>query len=62
MQISVPSIECQKCADIITKAIHNVDPDAQVSVDIEAKQVNVETTAQEISLRDAITTVGHNPA
>ncbi len=62
MQINVPSIECGKCADIITKAIHNVDPEAKVNVDIEAKRVDVETSATETSLRDAITTVGHDPA
>lgn len=62
MQISVPTIECQKCADSITKAIHTVDPEAKVAVDIAAKQVNVETTAQESSLREAITTAGHDPA
>lgn len=62
MQINVPSIECEKCADIITKAIHNVDPGATVRVDIEAKRVDVETSAPETSLRDAIVTVGHNPA
>ena len=62
MQINVPTIVCDKCADTITKAIHNVDPDAQVKVDIEAKQVDVETSATETSLREAITTVGHEPA
>lgn len=61
MQISVPTIECGKCADTITKAIHNVDPGAKVSVDIEAKRVDVETTASETALRDAITTAGHDP-
>lgn len=62
MQITVPTIVCDKCAETITKAIHGVDPAAQVQISVEAKQVDIETSASESSLREAIVAVGHEPA
>ena len=55
----VPSIACEACADTITKAINNQQPDAQVSVDVENKTVTVETNALPTAIQQAIEAAGH---
>lgn len=62
LQLQVPTIVCQGCADAITNAIKEVDATAQVQVELEAKTVAVETTAAEVDIRSAITQLGHEVA
>ncbi|MEB3342878.1 heavy-metal-associated domain-containing protein [Okeania sp.] len=59
MQLKVPSIVCDGCADTITKAIKNQDSGADVQVDMEQKIVTVETKASEESMKQVITAAGH---
>ncbi|HHP7244851.1 MAG TPA: heavy-metal-associated domain-containing protein [Elainellaceae cyanobacterium] len=60
MQLNVPSIVCDGCADTITKAIHKLDSSASVNVNIETKQVEVDTQADESRIKEAIAAVGHD--
>jgi copper chaperone len=60
--LTVPSIACEVCAKTITKAIHNQEPDAQVSIDVPHKRVTVVTTASEESIKAAIANAGHEVA
>ncbi len=59
IQLNVPSIVCDSCANVVTKAIHKVDAAANVSVDVATKQVAVDTQASESALREAIAAAGH---
>ena len=59
MQLKVPSIACSGCADTITKAIKNLESEADVQVDVEQKIVTVETKASEESIKQVITAAGH---
>jgi copper chaperone len=59
LQLKVPSIVCEGCAETITKAIKSLDADAQVDVDISAKTVKVEGSQSEDSIKQAITATGH---
>ena len=59
IQLTVSSIACGGCAEAITNAIKNQIPDAQVSVDVPAKLVTVETTASEAEIKNAIAEAGH---
>ncbi|MGD1699688.1 heavy-metal-associated domain-containing protein [Dapis sp. BLCC M229] len=59
MQLKVPSIACSGCADTITKAIKNLESEADVQVDVEQKIVTVETKASEESIKEVITASGH---
>jgi copper chaperone len=61
MEIKVPSIVCQGCADTITKEIKTHEPEANVTVDIDKKIVTVDTQASEESIKQMITAVGHSP-
>lgn len=59
IQLKVPSIVCEGCADTITKAIAALDADAKVKVDLSAKTVEIETQREEAEIKDAIAAVGH---
>jgi copper chaperone len=60
--LTVPSIACEVCAKTITKAIHNQQPEAKVSVDVPQKLVTVETTASIEAIKTAIANAGHEVA
>ena len=60
--LNVPTIQCQGCADTITKEIKAHDANANVKVDIEGKKVDVTTDMSESSVKQAITVAGHKVA
>ena len=58
-QLTVLNMACSACSDTITKAIQAIDPAATVQADTKTKQVNVETQATEIAIKQAITDAGY---
>ena len=61
VQLKVPDMACDACAQAITQAVIALDADAIVTADTQTKQVTVETQASESSVREAIATAGYNP-
>ena len=59
MQLKVPSMVCDACAKSVTQAIHTVDNNANVNVDLTTKLVSVDGNATEEDLRAAIAKAGH---
>ncbi|MEM9149255.1 MAG: heavy-metal-associated domain-containing protein [Cyanobacteria bacterium P01_F01_bin.3] len=59
MTLNVPSIKCDGCAETITKEIKVHDADAKVNIDVEKKTVEVDSNMSEASVKQAITSVGH---
>lgn len=59
LQLKVPSIVCEGCAETITKALKNLDPEAKVEVELSTKIVTVEGQSSEPSIKQAITETGH---
>ena len=59
LELKVPSMVCDGCADTVTKAIKTIDSDAGVNVDLETKAVSVESQASEESIKQAIVATGH---
>jgi copper chaperone len=59
LQLTVPDMACAACVSTITQAINTVDPAAKVEADPKTKQVNVETQANEVAIKQAITTAGY---
>ena len=55
---SVPKMTCGHCAGTIDQAVKAVDPQAEVTIDLKAKQVTVRTTAGEAQIVGAIHTAG----
>lgn len=62
IQLKVPDMACGACAETITQAIQNLDSQATIKADTNTKQVTIETQASELSVREAITSAGYNPA
>ncbi len=59
MELTVPSIMCEGCVETITKAIKNLDPQAQVSADLARKTITVQTTTSRSDICTAIANTGH---
>lgn len=59
IELKVPSIACEGCAETITKAIKNSEPNADVNVNVSTKIVTVKTNASESKIKQIITEVGH---
>lgn len=62
LEIKVPSMVCQSCAETITKAIQQEESHAKVEVNLDSKIVKLETQASEESIEQIITAVGHTVA
>lgn len=59
LELSVPTMVCQVCADNITKAISAMDDRAEISIDLPEKKVTVETELSSSSLTQVIVDIGH---
>lgn len=59
LTLKVPSIKCEGCADAITKEIKVHDAEASVKVNLETKEVKVDSAMSEESVKQAITVAGH---
>ena len=55
---SVPKMTCRHCAGTIDQAVKAVDPQAEVTIDLNAKQVSVRTGAEEAKIAGAIRSAG----
>lgn len=60
--LNLPGMTCGGCARSVTAAIKELDQDAAVTVDIDARRVTVETIASEEALREAVREAGYTPA
>jgi copper chaperone len=59
MEFNVPDISCGHCVRAVTEAVKQVDPDAQVSVDLESKKVTVQTTREREAVAAALAEAGY---
>jgi copper chaperone len=60
MNFRVPSIVCDGCVTTVKEAITTHEPNAKVEVNLDTKQVTVDTEASEESIKQVITAVGHS--
>ncbi len=61
MELNIPTIVCEGCIETITKALKELDPQAQISANLASKTITIETTASPDAVRSAIINTGHNP-
>ena len=59
---SVPDMTCGHCAGTIDRAVKAIDPRAEVTIDLPAKQISVRTGAPEAQIADAIRSAGYEAA
>ncbi|MEN9518211.1 MAG: hypothetical protein RLZZ381_799 [Cyanobacteriota bacterium] len=62
IELKVPNMACSACAETITKVVQSIDPNAEVQADPQTKQVMVESSVSESSVREAIAAAGYPPA
>ncbi len=59
LKLKVSDITCDGCAETISEAIHTMEPDAKVDVDVQAKTVTVESAASEETIKQSIVAAGY---
>ncbi|MEL7522336.1 MAG: heavy-metal-associated domain-containing protein [Cyanobacteria bacterium J06633_1] len=59
INLKVPSMVCDGCVDTVKEAIVTHEPQAKVEINLDNKQVAVDTEASESSIRQIITAAGH---
>ena len=62
IEFSIPAISCGHCARAVTEAVQEVDPKAEVKVDVAARQVQVRSQTPRAALVVALTEAGYAPA
>jgi copper chaperone len=62
LNFNVPGMTCGHCARTITSTIQEIDPAAQVSIDLQSKKVEVASSAPPQQLRAAIEGAGYEVA
>lgn len=62
IEFTIPAISCGHCARSVTEAVHEVDPWAEVEVDVAAKRVSVRTEAARDRLAAVLSEAGYPPA
>jgi len=59
LTLEVKGMTCGHCANAVTRALKDVDPKAEVRVDLEAGRVQVETSASAEAIAAAVTEAGY---
>ena len=62
IQFSIPAMSCGHCVRAVTEALKGVDPQAKVDVELDARQVKVESQAAREKLVQALAEAGYAPA
>ncbi|MCJ2542388.1 heavy-metal-associated domain-containing protein [Thermostichus vulcanus] len=60
--LTVPKLACSACVETVTKAVQQLDPQAQVQADPKTKQVVITSERPVSDLRQALTQAGYPPA
>ena len=61
VKFEVKDMNCGHCAGSITKAIKEVDPQAEVNIDLASKTVNVNANASAETIKKAMEEAGFTP-
>lgn len=58
MQFQIDNMTCGGCATGVTRAIHSVDPQARIEIDLPVKRVTIESSADEAAVAAALAGAG----
>lgn len=58
-RFNVPDMTCGHCAGTVQRAVSQVDAQAEVSIDLSKKEVQVRTSAPETAVGEAIRKAGY---
>jgi copper chaperone len=62
LQFNIPRMSCAHCVKAVTEAVHEVDPQAKVQVDLAGKQVSVDSQAERQKIVASLAEAGYAPA
>lgn len=62
LEFDIAALSCGHCARAVTEAVHEVDPQAQVEVDLATKHVRVQTQAERERVMAALAEAGYPAA
>ncbi len=62
IEFNIPHMSCTHCVGRVTRALQEVDPMAQVKVDLATKQVRIESSHAVSELAEALKTAGYPPS
>lgn len=62
IEFKVPAMSCGHCRQAVTEAVHAVDADARVEVDLGTKRVRIESATPADDFRRALAEQGYPPA
>lgn len=57
--LKVPDMSCSHCSGVITKALKQLDPDAEIAFDMHNHMVQVQTAKQAAVLVDTLNNAGY---
>ncbi|WP_395021369.1 heavy-metal-associated domain-containing protein [Dongia sp.] len=58
LRFNIPNMTCGGCARSVTKAVHNVDAKARIEADPAAREVRIESSADQHTLLSALAAAG----
>lgn len=61
IEFTVPAMTCGNCVTRVSRAIADVDPNAQVKADLATKRVSIESTLTASDFVDALKAAGYPP-
>jgi len=61
MQFQIEDMACGGCARSVTRAIHSVDPQTRVEVDLQLRRVTVESAADAATVAAVLAALGFPP-
>ena len=61
MQFQIDNMTCGGCARSVTRAIHSVDPQAKVDIDLNLKRVTVESGVEKSAVAAVLEMAGFPP-
>ena len=59
MEFNIQSMSCGGCVNGVTRTVKQLDPQAEVQVDLASKKVTVQTTQDRQTLAAALTEAGY---
>jgi copper chaperone len=62
MKLSIPDMSCAHCEQAVRNAIEEVDPAAEVQIDLAAHSATVTTTSGEAAILAAVHEAGYDEA
>jgi copper chaperone len=61
IEFLVEGMSCSHCINVVTSAIHSLDPVAEVMVDLGTKRVRVRSDVGQFILQQALRDAGYDP-